>query len=153
MRTLSSVTPADRIPAPRKDGNASALVAEFVTDVANDDSAGGTYGAPHGRYVVGGYADSVVIKASATRGERAASAIAFAADRLVSPTWGIGFWRDANGRTWLDAVRGFDVPEVAIRQARANGELAIYDRETDSEITVAIAGVDYDAPFDPYHGF
>lgn len=137
MRVLSSVTPSDRVKVARKDGNASALVAEFVTDVANDESAGGTYGAVQGRYVVGGYADSVVIKANATRGERAASAIAYAADRTVSPRDGVGFWRDGNGRVWLDAVRSFETIVSAIGAATRNGELAIFDSESGDTIDVA----------------
>lgn len=137
MRVLSSVTPSDRVKVARKDGNASALVAEFVTDVANNDSVGGTYGAIYGRFIVGGYADSVVIKANATRGERAASAIAYAADRTVSPRDGVGFWRDGNGRVWLDAVRSFETIVSAIGAATRNGELAIFDSESGDTIDVA----------------
>lgn len=103
----------------------------FVTDVAYGDSDGGTYGTD-ARYVVGGYADAVVIRASASRSQRAASASEFV---IANAGMAVGFWRDLNtGRTWLDVCRGFDDIDEAWDAAGENGELAFYDQEL--EMTV-----------------
>lgn len=94
----------------------------FVSAVA-DNAAGGTYGTAR-RFIVGGYADSVVIRATATRAQRAATAAAFAAAHSGLP---VGFWRDHNGRTWLDVVQSFDNATDAVGAAERNGEREVWD--------------------------
>lgn len=100
----------------------------FVRDVAAGN-AGGTYGV-RGRFIVGGFSDSVVIRANASSSCRAAAASEFASGRdfPADMSEGIGFWVDpTTGRTWLDVVRGFDDVEEAKAAARANGEIAYFD--------------------------
>ncbi len=101
----------------------------FVAAVANGGT-GGTFGIHpgHGRYTVGGFFDAVVIRANATRSQRAASAAAFVS---AHPHEAYGFWQDENGRTWLDIVRPFITLAAAVLIASENGERAIYDTETE----------------------
>jgi hypothetical protein len=119
--------------------------ARFITDVARAKAyglTGGTYGGPRGRYVVGGFADSVVIRATATHSQRADSAQRFAEEH----TGAVGFWVDeATGRTWLDSVRIFDSLADAYRNAKANGEIAFYDREANAEIRLADVAFAYES--------
>ncbi len=114
-------------PASTKKGTA------FVTAVADGTADGGTFGVypNHGRYIVGGFADSVVIRATADRAARAATAAAFVA---AHPGEAYGFWRDENGRVWLDVVRPFITLAAAILTAEENGERAIYDTEREEVI-------------------
>lgn len=97
-------------------------------------SGGGTFAPDVRRYVVGGYGDAVVIKATATRAEAIttaslfASAVTFTNHGTVGGQLGIGFWVDpATGRVWLDRVRSFDDLGDALKAGRVNGELAIFD--------------------------
>ncbi len=96
----------------------------FVSAVA-EGSAGGTFGTD-ARFIVGGFSDSLVIRAGATAAQRADTAARFVADTYAGQA--VGFWRDTEtGRTWLDVVRGFDTLYEAIMAAESNGELAFYD--------------------------
>ncbi len=104
----------------------------FVAAVA-DGGTGGTFGTypNHGRYIVGGFFDAVVIRANATRSQRAASAAAFVS---AHPHEAYGFWQDENGRTWLDIVRPFITLAAAVLIASENGERAIYDTELERSV-------------------
>lgn len=137
-RVLSSVTPARYVRSARgRDHYRDAMATEFVSDVAGGVGTGGTYGAGVGRYVVGGWADSVVIRAGANRAARTASALAFVADVPITAHEGIGYWSDSEtGRVWLDVVQSFDWRDLAEDAARANGELAYFDRQTGATIYV-----------------
>jgi hypothetical protein len=137
--TLSSVTPAAHLTVvPHADTYRDDSAASFVSALANGWTAAGTFGAS-GRYVVGGFADSVVVRACATRAERTASALAFVAGAPIGTDHGVGFWQEGqNGRVWLDRVRSFDDRDVAIAWARANGEIAIYDRFGGDDETIFV---------------
>lgn len=127
-RTLSSVCPSDAVRVKACTVVRDRTAVAFVDAVANQRDTGGTYGAFGGRYVVGGFADSVVLRAGATRSERAASAAAFVSGVNVGQRFGVGYWRDADtGRVWLDRVHAFTSREDALTAARTNGELAVYD--------------------------
>lgn len=138
-RTLSSVTPSTHVrPCGRVDPYRAYRAAEaeaFVSAVAGGIATGGTFGATHGRYVVGGWADSVVIRAGADRSSRVASALSFVNGRDITPSEGVGFWAE-EGRVWLDVARSFDWRGQAEEAARENGELAIFDRLTSEIIYV-----------------
>lgn len=138
-RVLSSVTPA-RYAAPSRAPSAyrDSAAGEFVSAVAGPvEYAGGTFGATSARYVVGGYADSVVLRRAATRAERVSAALEFVRGIPLDEWQGVGFWQDSLGRVWLDVVRGFDTLNGAKGAARENGELAIWDSVAGAEIAIA----------------
>ncbi len=102
----------------------------FVVAVADATDGRGFFLAPDawpGRYIVGGYADAVVLRYGASRYERALSASAFVAG---NPGESYGFWHDENGRTWLDVIVAIDCAFSAARCAAQNGEQFVYDTAT-----------------------
>lgn len=118
-----------------------AVRSAFVPTTYVDHNTGGTYGVS-GFYVVGGYADAVVIRATAAPHEAMASAVAFATVNAaaIRDGHGLGWWADANGRVWLDVVRTFDDYAAAIDAAVANGERAICRLSDGQAIDVATSG-------------
>lgn len=98
---------------------------DFV--IAAAQGIDGTFGDDgQGRYVVGGAADSVVLRATATPAQRVASAADFLA---AHPGETVGVWTDSEtSRTWLDVVTTHADEAGALAVARERGELAIYDR-------------------------
>lgn len=127
---------ADRIEKVRRAGT----VSRFIGSV-RENEGGGTFGVSSAyRYIVGGYADSVVLRAGATGNERSASALAYAEGKEIGRQYGVGFWRDdTTGRVWLDTVRGFASYVDALVEAYANGEIAIWDRDTETSLVVRYA--------------
>lgn len=130
----------------------TATVSAFVCGVRDwflaATDAAGTFGGTYGidaaaRYVVGGYADSVVIRAEANTGQAMGAAVAFAEANpprhyAYGRSYGLGWWFDpATGRVWLDAVRGFDDYADACDAAIRNGEKAIYRASDGQAIDVA----------------
>lgn len=118
------------------DRTVSQVVSTFCLDVREavrtPGRTGGTHGLDGYRYVVGGFADAVVLKFDPTPAGAMRSAVEFAtANRPILAGTGLGWWLDERtGRIWLDVVRGFDHVSDAVRAARANGEIAAFDRET-----------------------
>lgn len=139
-RVLSSVTPADKVrPFPLykalADHRAKAIAELIDSILAFGD--GGTFGFARGNphYVVGGYADSLVIKREATPAQIKASVLAYASDKPIQGDSGLGYWRDEDtSRIWLDSVRGFNSHELAWHAAHGNGELAFWDLQEGQEI-------------------
>lgn len=112
---------------------------EFVRNFIVDVSAGGpggSYGLRRGRYVVGGWVNSVVIRKQAETAERLRAAMDFT-QQHEGP---FGYWKDDNGRYWLDVVIGTDDFDTAVRWARTNGEIAIYDTRWDEAINITQMG-------------
>lgn len=115
---------------------ADAIMAEILTG-----AIGGTHGvdASNG-YVVGGYADSLVIRRrTGTSPDSLYNAIyGYVAENASwDSAYGIGWWRDsATGRFWLDVVSVHATESGARRSAVANGELAIWDGVEQCEIRV-----------------
>lgn len=114
---------------------------DFATDVRNAFASeaaydGGTYGVSEDlRYVVGGFADSVVLRADATPHGAFASALTYAES---NPSAGLGWWIDTDtGRVWLDAVHGYASVSDAYAAAIRNGEISIFDSQSGQPISVA----------------
>lgn len=122
-----------------------AVAADTVAAAIVDGDAGGTYGVPTGdashRYVVGGYGDAVVLR----KGHEDSGVIVRPTVRRFIETnvllqvdgYGIGFWRDANGRVWLDVVSTYANAGLAGLAARQNGELAVWDSVALREVPTA----------------
>lgn len=111
---------------PRGHSDDREFAREFVRDVSAG-GPGGSYGLARGRYVVGGWANALVLRKGAGTAERLDAALLFVANHSGP----FGYWTDDNGRTWLDVVIATDDRVTANRWAIQNGELAIYDRELD----------------------
>lgn len=112
---------------------ARAHIREYVGAVAAG-GPGGTFAlTTAGRYVVGGVVPSWVLPAHFSPAQRLASVLAFV-ERYNQDNY--GYWKDERGRYWLDVVSFFEDRDDALIAASNRGELAIYDRDEDTEVRV-----------------